>query len=260
MMAKKKTSRSTKTSKSAKKPTLSAALFKTTGANAKVKVDDRKKKTFYFSGKITPERAKELALKEGADLLDASNKDVEVAAPSFKYDFFCIYDATLEMKFVRVREQEIGVNENVAGVSIGKTVMSPKKGKDTPGNAISLDLAELFVIKRNDSMVLDGTTGSPAKGSLTLLRGPGKKAASNAWIGKAPVSAGKFSGIDKVVKEVGRVASAVPRDAKRVVEHNLSFTQLDGFYVPHYYVKVSRGQKSRIMRVNAVNGNVALKV
>ncbi len=259
-MAKKKTSKSAKSVKTAKKPALSAALFKTTGANAKIKVDDKKKKIFYFSEKVTTERAKELALKEGADLLDASPKDVEVVTPSLKYDFFCIYDATLEMKFVRVRQQEIGVNKEVAGVSIGKTVMSPKKGKDSPGNAVSLDLTELFVIKRNDSMVLDGTTGSPAKGAETLLKGPGKKAASSAWVGKASVSAGKFNDIGKIVKEVSRVASAVPKDAKRVVEHNLSFTQLDGFYVPHYYVKVSRGQKSRIMRINAVNGNVALKV
>ncbi|NWF95682.1 MAG: hypothetical protein HXY34_06035 [Candidatus Thorarchaeota archaeon] len=241
------------------KPSLSPALFKTTGASVPIKVDDKKKRTFYFDAKITPEKAKNLAAKDGAEILGVSPDKVSVGAPSLKYDFYCVYDATMTVKFLRVRHQEISVNEEVAGVAVGGSVLTPKKASDMPGKSVEIEIVELFEITRKDSMVLDGTTGSPARSLETLIKGAGKKPATAAWISKASVSPGKLNSVDNVVKELRSVAKA-PKEAKRVVEHILQFTQLDGVYLPVYYVKVSAGQAFKVMRVNAVNGAVALKV
>ena len=164
------------------------------------------------------------------------------------------------MKFLRLRDQELGVNDQVSAAMVGKEVIMPKKGKEVPGRAIRLDIVELIEYTRTDAMVLDGSTGSPARSLEKLLKRAGKKKASPAWIRKVKVSPGKFNSTDKVVKAVAKLAAKAPKDAKRVVAHTLTFTQLDGIYMPTYYVKVSAGDISRVMRINAVNGNVALKV
>jgi hypothetical protein len=109
-------------------------------------------------------------------------------------------------------------------------------------------------------MVLDGSTGAPARSIENLLKQSGKKRATTAWIRKAKVTSGKFNSTAKVVKAVAKLAAKAPKDAKRVVEHTLEFKQLDGFYMPTYYVTISAGEDSKTMRINAVNGNVALKV
>ena len=246
--------------KSKKKKTISPSMFKVTGASVKMKTDDRKEKKFYFATKVKPEKAIKLATADGAGILGVSTDAVKVSKPQLKYDFYCIYNAVLDMKFLRLRDQELGVNDQVSAAMVGKEVIMPKKGKEVPGRAIRLDIVELIEYARTDAMVLDGSTGSPARSLEKLLKGAGKKKASPAWIRKAKVSPGKFNSTDKVVKAVAKLAAKAPKDAKRVVAHTLTFTQLDGIYMPTYYVKVSAGEISRVMRINAVNGNVALKV
>jgi hypothetical protein len=246
--------------KSKKKKTISPTLFKITGASVKMKTDDKKKKTFYFATKVKPEKAKKLATADGAEILGVTTDALKVSKPQLKYDFYCIYNAILELKFLRIRDQELGVNDQVTAAMVGKEVIIPKKGKEVPGRAIRLDVIELFEYKRTDAMVLDGSTGSPARSIEKLLKQAGKKKASPAWIRKAKVSPGKFNSTDKVVKAVAKLAAKAPKDAKRVAQHTLTFTKIDGIYMPTYYVKVSAGENSRIMRINAVNGNVALKV
>lgn len=243
-----------------KKKTVSPSLFKITGASVKMKIDDKKEKTFYFPAKIKPEKATKLAAADGADILGVTPDDLKVSKPKLKYDFYCIYNAVLEMKFLRIRDQELGVNEQVTAVMVGKEILIPKKGKEVPGKAIRLDAIELIEYERTDAMVLDGSTGSPARSIEKLLKKAGKKKATPAWIKKASVTPGKFNSTTKVVKAVAKLAGKAPKDAKRVVVHNLTFTQLDGIYMPTYYVNVSAGENSRTMRINAVNGNVALKV
>jgi hypothetical protein len=246
--------------KSRKKKRISPSLFKITGANVKMKTDDKKEKNYYFKPKIKQEKAIELATADGAEILGVSPDTLKVSKPKLKHDFYCIYDAELEMKFLRKRDQELGVNDQVTAAMIGKEIFTPKKGKEVPGRAIRLDMIELFEYKRSDSMVLDGSTGSPARSIEKLLKGAGKKKATTAWIRKAKVTPGKFNSTTKVVKTVAKLAAKPPKEAKRVVEHKLTFKELDGFYIPTYYVNVSAGENSRTMRINAVNGNVALKV
>ncbi len=242
------------------KKALTTSLFKTTGASAKLKVDDKKRSTYYFEAKISPERAAKMAQKDGADVLGVSPGDVSVGKPSLKYDFYCIYDAVMDLQFLRVRNEEISVNEEVAGVLVGKEVFPVVKGKEIPGKAVRLPLVELFSVSRSDSMILDGVTGAPARSLERLLKGAGKRRATPAWVRKAKITPGKFNSLDKVVRAVAKVAAQKPKGAKRVVSHTLTFKKLDGFYVPAYYVRVSAGQASRVMRINAVNGNVAVKV
>ncbi|MFW9800439.1 MAG: hypothetical protein ACFFD9_08380, partial [Candidatus Thorarchaeota archaeon] len=63
-----------------------------------------------------------------------------------------------------------------------------------------------------------------------------------------------------VVKAVVKLAGQKPSGARRVVEHVLKFNQLDGFYLPTYYVKVAAGAKSQMLRVNGLNAAVSLAV
>jgi hypothetical protein len=243
-----------------KKKTISKSLFKITGASVKMKIDDKKEKTYYFSTKIKPEKASKLASADGAEILGVAPDALKVSKPKLKYDFYCMYNAVLEMKFLRIRNQELGVNEQVTGVMVGKEILKPKKGKEVPGKAIRIDLIELIEYERTDAMVLDGSTGSPARSMEKLFKKAGKKKATSAWIRKASVTSGKFNSTKKVVKAVAKLARKAPKEAKRVVEHDLTFTQLDGIYIPTYYIKVRAGENARTMRINAVNGNVALKV
>jgi hypothetical protein len=249
-----------KRKKSKKKATLSPSLFKVTGASAKLKVDDKKKKLYYFGTKVKPKKAAKLAAGTGADILGVSGTALNVSKPALKYDFYCNYEADLKMAFVRVRKQEFGVQDQMKAAMVGKEIHTPKKGKGIPGKAIQLDIVELFETKGTDTMLLDGSTGTPARSLERLLKGPGKKKASSAWVRKNKISPGKFNTLEKVTKAVVKMASRKPAEAKRVVSHNLTFKKLEGYYVPTYYVKVSAGSESKMMRINAVNGNVALKV
>ncbi len=242
--------------KKKKKATLSPSMFKVTGANVKMKVDTNKKKLYYFGAKVKPEKAKKIAESDGADILGVS--EVTVGKPIIKYDFYCYYDADLDIKFLRLRPQEIGVTEQVKGTLIGKEVYMPRKSGDF--HSIKVDMIELFEIKRNDGMVLDGRTGGPARTMEKLLKGPGKRGASPAWIKKNKFSPGKFNSIEKVVKAVSKMAGQKPSGAKRIMTHTLTFKQLEGYYVPIYYVNVKAGAQSQTIKVNAVDGTVSVAV
>lgn len=246
--------------KKKKSATLSKALFGLTGADKKIKVDSKKQKLYYFAEKVKPEKAAEMAVETASEILGAATSDCKVSKPSLKYDFYCIYDAEVEIKYVSLRQQEIGVYDQLLGAMVGNEVYTPKKGKDVPGKAIFLDIAELYETKNTASHILDGTTGFPARSLEKMLIGPGKKTASPVWLKKVSITPGKFNSMDKVLKAIIKDASKVPKDAKRVVEHSLTFKQLNGFYVPTYYVNVTHGADSKMMRINAVNKNVALKV
>ena len=252
-MAKKKKS-------SKKKSTLSPSLFKLTGAHAKMKTVEKRRKLYYFAEKVDPEKAAKIAVSEGAEILGASASDISAVKPSLKYDFYCIYGAELELSFLRLRSQEIGVNEQVKGALVGKDVLTPKKGKDVPGPSIKLDIVELFEISRKDGMTLDGATGGPANAIESVLKGAGKKSATAAWLKKNKAAPGKYNSLDKVVRAVAKMAGQKPSDAKRVTSHTLTFNQLDGFYVPVYYVTISAGAKKQVMKVNAINSTVSVKV
>lgn len=243
-----------------KKVTLSPALFKLTGVDAKMKTVEKTKKLYYFSEKINSEKAAKIAATEGADILGVPAGSIKCGKPSLKYDFYCIYDAALELSFVRVRTQEIGVNEQVKGTLVGNEVLVPKKGKDVPGQSIQVDIVELFEIKRKDGMVLDGATGGPAKAVEPLLKGAGKKTATAAWLKKSSIGAGKYNSLEKVVKAVAKMAGQRPSDAKRVSSHNLTFSKLEGYYIPVYYVSIAAGAKTQVIKVNGINSTVSIKV
>ena len=239
-------------------PKLSPAMFKVTGAHAKLKIDSKKKKLFYFGTKIKSEKATKVAGSDGAEILGVSPSAVKVSKPAIKYDFYCSYDADLDLKFLRVRDQEIGVNEQVKGTLVGKEVVAPKKKGDF--HSIKVDIVELFEIKRNDGMILDGRTGGPARALEKLVKGPGKKAATAAWVSKNKISPGKYNTVEKVVKAVAKMAGAKPSGAKRITTHTLTFKKLEGYYVPVYYVKIAAGAKTQTLKVNAVNGAVSVAV
>ncbi|MFX1605323.1 MAG: hypothetical protein ACFFDD_05400 [Promethearchaeota archaeon] len=244
-----------KKSKSAK---LSPSMFKVTGAHAKMKVDSKKKKLYYFGTKVKPEKARKIASADGADILEVDSSQVKVGKPTIKYDFYCSYDAVLNIKFLRVRPQEIGVTEQVKGTLVGKVIYKPKKKGDF--HSIKIDIVELFEIKRTDGMVLDGRTGGPARALEKLLRGPGKKTASAAWVRKNKISSGKFNSLERVIKAVSKMAGQKPSGAKRISSHSLTFKKLEGYYVPIYYVKVTAGAKKQTLKVNAVDGSVSVAV
>lgn len=244
-----------KKSKSAK---LSPSMFKVTGAHAKMKVDSKKKKLYYFGTKVKPEKARKIASADGADILEVDSSQVKVGKPTIKYDFYCSYDAVLNIKFLRVRPQEIGVTEQVKGTLVGKVIYKPKKKGDF--HSIKIDIVELFEIKRTDGMVLDGRTGGPARALEKLLRGPGKKIASAAWVRKNKISSGKFNSLERVIKAVSKMAGQKPSGAKRISSHSLTFKKLEGYYVPIYYVKVTAGAKKQTLKVNAVDGSVSVAV
>ncbi len=238
---------------------LSAALFKLTGPAATLKTDDKTKKLFYFEPKFDVEKAKQRAEKEALDILQTSPDKLKVSTPALKYEFYCMYNATMRLKYLRVKNEEISVNDQVVGVALGDSVFVPKKG--THGNSVFIDLIELNEVKRQDSLLLNGITGDPANNMEPLVKGPGKKPATPAWIAKATVVPGKLNSIEKVISVLTKAASSsLPKDAKRVVEHTIEFSQLDGFYVPFYYVNVSAGEAAKTLRINAVNGDVLLKV
>ena len=248
-MAKKKTK---------KKPALTPSMFKVTGAHAKMKVDSKKKKLYYFGTKVKPEKAKKVAGTDGADILGVSASQVKVSKPSLKYDFYCSYDAELNISFLRLRPQEIGVTEQVKGTLVGKEVHTPKKKGDF--HSIKVDMVELFEIKRKDGMILDGITGGPARALEKLLKGPGKKTASTSWVRKNKISSGKFNSLEKVIKVVSKMAGQKPSGAKRIISHTLEFKKLEGYYVPIYYVNVSAGAQKQTLKINAVNGAVSVAV
>ena len=242
--------------KKKKKAAPSPSMFKVTGAHAKMKVDAKKKKLYYFGTKVKPDKAKKIAESDGPDILGVS--DVKVGKPSIKYDFYCSYDADLEIKFLRLRPQDIGVTEQVKGALVGKEVYTPKKSGDF--HSIKVNMVELFEIKRSDGMILDGRTGGPARAMEKLLKGSGKKGASAAWIGKNKISPGKFNSLEKVIKAVSKMAGQKPSGAKRITTHTLSFKKLEGYYVPIYYVKLTAGSQSQTIKVNAVDGSVSVAV
>jgi hypothetical protein len=245
--------------KSKAAPKFTASMFKITGGHAKMSIDSKKRKLYYFSPGVTSEKAEKAALKEAPDILGAGG-DIRVGKPSLKYDFYCAYDASLDLKFLRLRTQELGVNEQVQGAYVGNEVVMPKKGKNIPGKALHLDIVELFEIKRTDGMILDGKTGSPAAAMEKLLKGTGKKTATAAWIKKISISPGKFNTLDKVARAVSKPAGTRPSDAKRVVGHALTFKKLEGYYVPMYYLTISLGEKSQKVRINGINGDLSLVV
>jgi len=240
------------------KPKLSPAMFKVTGAHAKLKIDSKKKKLFYFGTKIKIEKAAKVAGSDGAEILGVSPSAVKVSKPAIKYDFYCSYDADLHLKFLRINKQDFGVNEQVKGTLVGKEVITPKK-KDG-FHSVSFNVVELFEIKRSDGMILDGKTGGPARALEKLLKGPGKKGATAAWVKKNKVSPGKYNTVEKVVKAVTKMAGAKPSGAKRITTHTLTFKKLVGYYVPVYYVKVTAGAKTQTLKINAVNGAVSVAV
>ena len=240
------------------KPALSPSMFKVTGAHSKLKIDSKKKKLYYFGTKVKPEKAKKVAGADGAEILGVIPSAVKVGKPAIKYDFYCKYDAALELKFLRVRDQEIGVNEQVKGTLVGKEVVTPKKKGDF--HSIKIDIIELFEIKRKDGMVLDGRTGGPARALEKLLKGPGKKGATSAWVRKNKIGPGKYNNIDKVVKAVAKMAGQKPSGAKRITTHTLKFNKIEGYYVPVYYVKITAGAKKQTLKINAVNGAVSVAV
>ncbi len=244
----------------AKAPKLSPTMFKVTGVDSPLKVSDKSQKLYYFTAKIDAEKARKVATTEGADVLGESVANATAAKPALKYDFYCTYDATLERKFLRVRKQELGVNDQVKGVLVGNEVVTPGKGDDVPGNSVKLNVIELFEITQKDGMTVDGLTGGPAREVEPLLKGPGKKTTTPAWVKKNSISAGPFASVDKVVKAVSSIAASRPSDAKRVVLQELNFKELNGFYVPTYYVKVTSGKKSKTMKINAINGKVSVQV
>lgn len=247
-------------SKKKSKPKLSVSMFRITGSHTKMKVITNNKRSYYFSAKIDPEKASKAALKGAQDILGVSAGNVKAGKPTLKYDFYCIYDAELKLVFLRVRNQELGVNDQVKGAYVGKEVLIPKKGKNIPGQAIHLEVVELFEIKRSDAMVLDGKTGGPAASMEKTLKGPGKRKASDTWLESNKPSPGKFNSLDKVVRAVSKPAGTCPSDAKRIVEHTLTFNRLEGYHVPVYYITLSAGDKSQKVRINGIDGELSLVV
>ncbi|TFG31625.1 hypothetical protein EU528_05785 [Candidatus Thorarchaeota archaeon] len=244
--------------KKAAKPTLSPAMFKITGADVKLKIDSKKKKLYYYGTKITPDKAEKVAGADGAEVLGVASDALKISKPKIKYDFYCMYDADLDLKFLRVRDQEIGVNEQVKGTMVGKDIIAPKKKGDF--HSISVDIIELFEIQRKDGMLLDGKTGGPARALEKLVKGPGKKSATPAWINKNSISSGKYNSVEKVVAAVAKLADQKPSDAKRVTTHSLTFRKLEGYYIPVYYVKLTAGAKTQTLKINAVDGSVSVDV
>ena len=246
--------------KKKKKASLSPALFKVTGADAKLKVDSKKAKSYYFTAKLKPEKAKKAAVATAAEIMGVSPGDLKAGKPTLKYEFYGHYDLVVETKFVQIRKQELGCQQEVAGALVGKEVITPKKGKDIPGRAIHLDIVELYETTRTDKLVFDGRTGNAARSMERLVKAAGKKKASPAWIKKNSIAPGKYNSIAKIVKAYVKLASKKPSTAKRVVSNSLVFKALNGFYVPFFYVKATAGADSKVMRVNALNGDVGLKI
>ncbi|MBD3406479.1 MAG: hypothetical protein GF411_10235 [Candidatus Lokiarchaeota archaeon] len=243
-----------------KKKTLTASSFKTTGGHAKLEVDDKKQKMYYFKEKVKLEEAREIAEKEGADIFGVSKDDLSVSKPKIKYEFYCIYEAKLEIKYLSIKKEEISVNDQVKAALVGGEVLKPKTGKTVPGKALKFPIVELYEIDRSDSMIVDGRTGGLANQMEDLLTGPGKKKATTAWVKKARVASGKAKSIDKVIRLVSKTAKKRPTGAKRVLEHRLIFKKLIGYYVPVWYVRIAVGDDTKTLRINAINEEVGLDI
>lgn len=239
--------------KKSRKSKLSASLFKITGPDAKLKVK-APKKLFYFKEKVKPEKAKKLAAELGSEALGVSADALKIGKPSLKYELYINCDAVMEKKLLVVRKQEIGVQDEVVGVLAGKEVMAPKKSKEPPTRRIELEMVELYEIKRTETEVFDGRTGYPARALAKVVKGAGRKAASAAWLRKVKVAPGKYNTLDKFLKAYQKIVSTKPKNIKRVASQTLTFNKLEGVYIPTYYVKVSSGSQSKVIRVNAVNG------
>ncbi|TFF96778.1 hypothetical protein EU546_00750, partial [Candidatus Thorarchaeota archaeon] len=212
--------------KRSRKRGLTKSSFRTKGKHSKMKVDDKKAKAYYFSAKIEPDKAKKIAAAESPDILGVPQDSIKIRKPSLRYDFYCEYEAELSMSFLRVRKEELSVNEQVKGALVGKEVFKPRKGREIPGPALKLDIVELFEIERTDEMILDGKTGGPAKVVEKIIKHSRKKRAKPAWIQKQRVASGKFNSIAKVVRAVSRAAKKKPSGTKRVVSHELDFKKL----------------------------------
>ncbi|MHA1960925.1 MAG: hypothetical protein ACW99U_11880 [Candidatus Thorarchaeota archaeon] len=246
-----------KKKKSSKKKTISPSLFKAKGPDAKLKVT-AKKKLYYFGPKVKPEKATKLAAGTGSEILGTSASALKVSKPVLKYEFYINCDCTAEKNYVSVRTQEIGVQNEMVAALVGKAVITPKKAREPPMRRIELDIIELYDVKRTDKMVYDGRTGGPARVMEKIVKGAGKKPASASWIRKAKIASGKFNTLEKFLKAYTKNAAGRPASVKRTSAQSLKFKKLEGFYVPTYYVKVTAGADSRRLRVNAMNGTVAL--
>lgn len=236
------------------KPTLSPSLFKITGPDAKLKTKAAKK-LFYFAEKIKPDKAVKLATDLGAEALGTTSAQVKAGKPALKYDFYINCDALVEKKLLSVRQQEIGVQNEMVGALVGKEVIKPKKGKEPPLRRIEIDIVELFEIKRQDAAVYDGKSGYPARAMEKLVKRAGRKAASKAWVRKAKIAPGKFNTLEKFLKVFEKNAAVKPGSIKKVASQTLTFKKLEGVYIPTYYVTVTFGAKKQVVRVNAVNGS-----
>ncbi len=239
------------------KAKLSASLFKITGPDAKLKVK-APKKLYYLKEKIKPEKAQKLAAKMAAELFETSPDAVSVKKPSLKYEFYINCDAVMEKKLLVLREQEIGLQNEVAGVLVGKQVLMPKSSKEPPTRRVTIDMVELYDITRTETEVFDGRNGYPARALAKIVKGPGRKPATSAWIRKAKVVPGKYNSIEKFLKAYQKTVMQKPKNIKRVASQTLTFKKLEGVYVPTYYVKVTHGSATKTVRVNAVDGTTLL--
>ena len=246
-------------SKSKKKsaPKYSSALFKAKGPDAKLKVK-AKKKTYYFLPKTKPEKATKLALGTGAEIFGTTPTALKAGKPVLKYELYINCDAVVEKILVQTRDQEIGVQNEMAAALVGKEIILPKKASEPPLRRITLDIVEIYDVKRADKSVYDGRTGSPARSMEKVVKGSGKKSATSAWIKKAKVVSGKFNTIEKFLKAYTKNAAIKPKSVKRSAQQSLTFKKLEGFYVPVYYIKVAKGAESKLFRVNALNNAVML--
>lgn len=239
---------------------LSKRMFRTSGSNARLEIDDDKAREYYFDAKVDNEKAKEKAAEEAAEILESRQESLKVYNPRLKYDFFCIYEAENEKQFTRLRKEEIGVQEHLVGALVGKEIIKPRKGREIPGDAIRVEIIELFETETSVEFILDGVTGYAANTLEKLLTGRGKHRVDSAWKRKSTISPGKYKEIEDVVERLAREAKKKPHGAKRIIENKLEFKKLRGFYVPTYYVTVKKGRKKVELRINAVNGDVRINV
>ncbi|MGY5862969.1 MAG: hypothetical protein RTV41_00050 [Candidatus Thorarchaeota archaeon] len=245
--------------KKKKKAALSPSMFKVTGAHAKMKVDTKKKKLYYFGTKVDLEKAKRVAGKFGADILETTVDRLKVGKPKLKYEFFYVFDIKLSMKYLKLDKEDFVVPEHVKGALVGKEIFRPKK-KDG-FNKIAVDIIELAELETSAEVdAISSKGGSAGKIIEKVLRGPGKKKATSAWIRKNPIAPGKFNSFEKVIKNRVKYAKIRPEDAKRVISHSLVFNKLMGYYVPTYFTTVTLGNQTYSIKVNAVNGTPSVNV
>ncbi len=243
------------------KTALSPSHFRLTGGSAKLKTVVRDQRAFYFRTKVDADEAADIAMRAGAEALGVGEDDVKVGRPALKYEFYCMCDAEVMVHSLHVKTEEVYVPDETVGVLVvGEKVLLPRKTKSAPMKSVVIDTVHLHETRRPMSVILNGTTGLAAQAMEEFLKGPGKKKATPEWLDSVKVAPGKLNSFEKVIRALEKEAKkVVPAGAKRVAEHELT-VKLTGFYVPTYYVKVSAGEESKTMRVNAVTGDVALKV